>query len=254
MIENIPDSVKPLLNEFIRKGKRLSLQHDGILKKYINKNKEHQERIIEKIRNISSPTFKVTEDGSLKIPTTGVTSVVHGNFNAITISGIYNLEVIFGLDGSDPNNPLYIEYTKWYNELKKEIALDFFLYKKFLVSFNRVLESFRRKELKLNDLLRSVEKIWNANYLPSINNRIQYADPKYGAYVDCIVKAIFPEKRTLIIQTCSSSPSQAKHVQYDMCKWDKAFHLTQLYRYATILITIYRIPDIWKENRIDFYT
>ena len=268
MTGDIPDVLKPELNEFIRIGKRYWLQNHYLKKKAIENVISAQDRIFKVLKETKTNHFEfiILPDNAFnplyscphlviylgpEHQTCHVAldrSLIEGKFSDAFFYIPTSIEAM--CKGTIYNPALIIEeFNTLLIDLKKKIAFDFFQWVKYKRYLNKILTLLTRKNARLMNLIHTVNAIWytsavpllkgtKINYYADVNKLREVTFEK--AYPDGTLEITLPSGNTLI--TLSEN-----------CTWKDEFKKSELYKKMTTLLTT-EIPEEWKENRLEFYS
>jgi len=266
---DVPDILKPKLNEFIRIGKRYQLQNAGIKEKV----EEELITVLNKIFKVFEKTksehysFYIQQDDYLSGPlyyricfTMSIedqTFMQYVNFDNILIRNhfldafaliIRNVGRRADSLSFDPE-PLTEELLQLIEDLKKEIAFNLFVWAKYKAYYNKIKTLLDEKQRTLTSLISEIETIWNREVSPLPKNMpLQYytdVNKTRNAVLERVNEDGDFEIRTPEGIFIKTSPSY--------CIWEDKFKKTELYEKMAALST-YEIPIEWRGNRLEFYS
>ena len=263
-MEQIPAKLYSLLNDYIRVGKRLLKQKSLVFKKekeYLNlRNKIYQKFAKHKVGSFEFEIPNEFNTGNIFLHWHPKQRRNSWSWN-LSIIDQKTFESIFNdpiLDISDRTNygndkeeiNLYMETNKdlrdMINEIKKDVAIDFFAYRFIEENYHKLYNVFTRKKRGQDRRYLQIMKIWNDEHPLKVGQEVLY----YGSdgY----------KKRGTVINVVPDLGADIKSQggrkifrQNDLFTWSGNFNETKL-RGLLLQLTV-SVPNCWKEGKIDFY-
>lgn len=257
-IEELPAKYHDILNNYIRVGKRLLKQKDNLMSPLTKRVEELQTTLEDKLTTYKSESFTIykTERGLQMIyyPPTWESGGLWTRLllkPAKTFDDIFN-QIISGFqEGSNvvhkEDHPrLRKELSELISKIKRDNIFLFFEYLKTKEELEMIDKGIIKKQRVLDSLYKKVKKMWEEDYPLKPGMEVLYYTTtpvtiKKGTVtkiIDSDVYILTEKKRTVTRDiTC--------------IKWDNKFEHIPLSKQMNILYV--RVPDEWKENRINFY-
>lgn len=257
-IEELPVEYHKVLNDYIRIGKRLLNQKDNLMGPLTKRVRELQATLEEKLITYESESFTIlkTEQGLQLIcyPSAWGSGGLWVRLRFIgvkTFNDVFeNMFKSLGENSSAEHKEdfprLREELTELVSKIKKDNILLFFEYVKTSEELETIDRGIMKKQGVLDSLYKEVKKMWETKYPLKPGMEVLYytglpVTIKKGTVtkvIDSDVYILTEKKRTVTRDiTC--------------IKWDNKFEHIPLSKQMNILYV--RVPDEWKENRINFY-
>ena len=272
-IEPIPNSIKPILNDFIIKGKRFFYQrllritpeHENLIK--LNN------KIITSLAGISTAHFDVIVwDAKEKytgyknaevILKRGYTKNRYYNykieidlFNCIEDQNFEkafaNLDLLntasLGLKCLRvPLEEIQAEYDELRCIMKKTVAFDLFNFLKQGVYYNKLYNAFSHKYDMLQAQATEIGRLWREYYPLKKGMKITYRD-RTGRREGKVIS-----RSNNWVTIMSSRNAEVSRYMRE-CSWKNKYEDTELYRCVEMLSGGKGIPVEWQEKKLEFYS
>ena len=266
-IEKIAPRYYNLLNDYIRIGKRTLSQKKNVLEPLKKRADEILHTLADNFCKHSTGIFKIYNNSAayvdLKIECKPETWEGIGFLRDINLEGAYSFKEMFKdiIDLLNTSYYLRITYLKEQSpakvlaelyelieEIRKENIMLFFKYIKTKEALNKIKELLAKKEKLLDQKLDTIRDIWDRDTLPKPGMPITYATSDYTQREGIVVK-YSDNGREVYIKT-KGNKTIKRGLQFT--SWSNKFHNTDLY-YGMRLLR-HKIPEVWKEKRLEFYS
>lgn len=288
MIENVPDSIKPLLNNFIVMGKRcfsqkwrhVDLINDLIVSLHNN--------ILDKMTQYKSKYFyiEVTENPSCTYHDIWIIRHIENDKNTFIRYRLYFLKSLetnsFSNAFSSIKNQLNWLTKDWYRReksgkailvkgepkerieeyiedlesliqtLKKALAFDFFKLVKLRNSSNLYERAYVNKQRRMYATYNEIEKLWDRETL-KIGSKVKYWNKSHDKREGTVTQRYTSYSGADTIEILSPKGRKiTRGTSY--CEWEGKFKTTKLSHMMTDLLIAGKVPEEWSEKKLEFYS
>ena len=277
MIENIPKEIKPILNDFIVKGKRQFLQSTQVIIPMSKKICELNNEILDMFAEVSTEHFRITtyqESAADKyklaeiVMRKGYTKNLGDRIRIridLTIGANENsFDKIFRpLDCSKyfsmyqdklnvPAEDLLKEYETLKNTLKKKVALKFLTFLKLASYYTKLHTAISNKWKTIRNKAIEIERIWNEKYPLVPEMEVKYKD-RSQLRTGIVVRPVNLNSGIKPYIEIKSSAGKIIYRKSNECHWENKFDDTRLCECIYLILGNKEIPEEWSENKLVFY-
>lgn len=251
----------PLLNEFIRKGKRLisqkkligkvgqriSKQRYKVKKKFCEYESEHYRFEYSEETKVLN-LVEITEPGKRKRnedPKWWHILIDHASFDDI-------LGSIKSRHRWDSSFTYEEEVDELFAKIKKGVAVDFFYLKQLGNFQKKISDACTLKTSEISDLYGRVEALWDNKHFPKIGDTVyfSYAGPVYDTGKLISTEPYDVTQELVKIEADNGNIISRKSSDIS---WPDKFEHSDLCLAMRVMLND-QVPDCWKENRLDFYS
>ena len=276
MIENIPKEIKPILNDFIVKGKRQFLQSTRTIIPMSKKICELNDKILDMFTEVSTEHFRITTYQESAADRYNLAEIVMrkgytknlGDRIRIRIDLLIGAEensfdkIFRPLDCSKyfsiyqdklnvPVEDLLKEYETLRNTLRKKVALKFLTFLKLTSYYTKLHTAISNKWNTIRKEAIEIERIWNEKYPLVPGTEVKYKD-RSQLRTGTVAR---PVELNIGIKPYIEIKSSAGRVIYrkvDECHWENKFDDTRLCKCIYSILGNKEIPEEWSENKLVF--
>ena len=268
-IEFLPPKYYPLLNDYIRIGKRLLSQ-----KKLVDKKEQELDEAKQNLyklfdgKDFGIFKFKILEyygdkllilsylasdaesdakDISWTIDFEDKTfeeAFLEPSENFLATSKHYHSMNSF--DEEKKYKDDYDELHRVIKEMKRLTAFNFFLYKKLEESLNKIWKAFNNKKGEQSDRYMKLKEMWVIDHRPTVGQPVIYYTTDYREKRKGTITKI-TNSHIYIKSSAGKTISRLSHA----IQWPEKFSETA-FSFAMSELQYY-VPECWKEKRLDYY-
>lgn len=252
-LETAPKNCYFLLNEIIRIGKRLISQRT-LLRKTDEQYRTLEKKIYSEFCKHKTPHFsfaiwKEDKHNYLQFYFFNGDSLSHWEllFAFRDFNRIFEEPRSF-ITNSYPE--LIEEFDSLLDGIKRVVALDFFSFKKIEKFYAKITKLIHEKENIVDNMTSELQRLWNIQHFPKIGDRVEYQTSEGRKLLKgTLVEIVGNLRNEMKIKTEKGAiiPRWTSNV-----RWKECFENTELCK-AILEFGKDRVPECWKENRLDFY-
>lgn len=266
---DIPDILKKDINDLIRIGKRLILQEQNLMNPLEERMEELHNKILDTFSNMRTQHFhiRVKRSGYISYLAQFVFKNnswpirLYENYNSFQDLFSYvrvNIENIAAATTRLRNEfkikdkkAFLSEYDEYILSLKKAVALNLFEYQKTVEIWKRLSLAYNKKRNYFHTLFWEMNDKWDEVYELKVGDRVKYYHSKSNIILEGTVCRISSNHVFTYIIADKSKREIVR--RRDECIYENKPEDSDLYKGLMQLFHKREIPDIWKENKLDFY-
>jgi len=265
-IEKVDPKYYPLLNDYIRIGKRAFFQRKNILEPLRNRTSELLHTLADNFCKYSTDLFRIYNNSfnlvNLEIwcrprtwNSTGFCKDIYLE-EAHTFNGMFR-DIIEALETDEftqvetreqPSSKILAELYKLIDKIKKENAMLFIEYMKTKEEFHKVQDLITKKNRLQDQKYSDIKTMWNKDTLPKPGMPIKYSSSDYKFREGTVVK--YSDNGEMVF--IKSKGNRTIMRQLICTSWTNIFVDTNLCFYMRQLWA--EIPEVWKENKLEFFS